>query len=70
MAASLFAADQGYLDNVDLHKVVDFESALHAYLRASQSELTDKINATGDYNDEIEASLRAAIEDFKATGTW
>ena len=70
MAASLFAADQGYLDDVDLDKVVDFESALHAYLRASQSELTDKINAAGDYNDEITAALRAAIEDFKATGTW
>ena len=70
MAASLFAADQGYLDDVDLDKVVDFESALHAYLRASQTELTDKINAAGDYNDEIVAGLRAAIEDFKATGTW
>jgi F-type H+-transporting ATPase subunit alpha len=70
MAASLFAADQGYLDDVDLDKIVDFESALHAYLRASQSELTDKINAAGDYNDEIVAGLRAAIEDFKATGTW
>jgi len=70
MAASLFAADQGYLDDVDLDKVVDFESALHAYLRASQTELTDRINAAGDYNDEIVAGLRAAIEDFKATGTW
>ena len=70
MAASLFAADQGYLDDVDLHKIVDFESALHAYLRASQAELMDKINASGDYNDDIESGLRAAIEDFKATGTW
>ncbi len=70
MAVSLFAADQGYLDDVDMDKIVDFESALHAYMRASQSELTDKINASGDYNDEIEASLRAAVEDFKATGTW
>ena len=70
MAMSLFAADQGYLDDVDLDKVVNFESALHAYLRSSQTELTDKINASGDFNDEIEAGLRAAVEDFKATGTW
>ena len=70
MAMSLFAADQGYLDDVDLEKVVDFESALHGYLRASQAELSDKINSSGDYNDEIEAGLRAAVEDFKATGTW
>jgi F-type H+-transporting ATPase subunit alpha len=30
----------------------------------------DKINASGDYDDEIAAGLKAAVEDFKATGTW
>jgi F-type H+/Na+-transporting ATPase subunit alpha len=70
MAASLFAAEQGFLDDVDMNKIVDFEHALHGYMRASQGDLMDKINASGDYNDEIEASLRAAVEDFKATGTW
>jgi len=39
-------------------------------MRASQTELADKINTSADYNDEIEAALRAAVEDFKATGTW
>jgi hypothetical protein len=28
--------------------------------------LIDKINATGDYNDEIEAGLKKVVEDFKA----
>ncbi|HUT40630.1 MAG TPA: F0F1 ATP synthase subunit alpha [Gammaproteobacteria bacterium] len=70
MAVSLFAADQGYLDDVVLNKVVDFEHALHAYMRASQTALMDKINTTGDLNDEITAGLKAAVEDFKATGTW
>jgi F-type H+-transporting ATPase subunit alpha len=70
MAVSLFAAEQGYLDDVEINKVVDFEAALHTYMRASQSALLDKINETADYNDEIEAGLSAAIEDFKATGHW
>jgi F-type H+-transporting ATPase subunit alpha len=70
MAVSLFAADQGYLDDVELDKIVDFEHVLLAYMRSSQSELMDKINGTGDYNDEIEAGLRAAVEGFKATGSW
>ena len=70
MAVSLFAADQGYIDDVDNEKVIDFEHALHGYMRASQTELMDKINDSGDYNDEIDAGLRAAIEDFKATGSW
>jgi F-type H+-transporting ATPase subunit alpha len=70
MAVSLFAADQGYLDDVEKEKIVDFEHALHGYMRASQTALMDEINASGDYSDEIIASLRAAVEDFKATGTW
>ena len=70
MAVSLFAAEQGYLDDVDIEKIVDFEHALHGYMRASQTALMDKINDSGDYNDEIVASLRAAVEDFKATATW
>jgi F-type H+-transporting ATPase subunit alpha len=70
MAVSLFAADQGYIDDVDNDKVVDFENALHGYMDASQAELMEKINASGDYNDEIEAGLRSAVEDFKANGSW
>ena len=37
---------------------------------ALDQDLLDKINETAEYNDEIEAGLKAAIEDFKATGTW
>ncbi|MGB7932337.1 MAG: F0F1 ATP synthase subunit alpha, partial [Gammaproteobacteria bacterium] len=70
MAISLFAVDQGYIDDVDIKRVVDFEHALHGYLRTSQKALMDKINAAPDYNDEIAAGLRAAIEDFKANNTW
>ena len=70
MAVSLYAAEEGYLDDVELNKIVDFESALHTYMRASQSALLDTINDTGDYNDEIQAGLKAAVEDFKATGSW
>ena len=70
MAVSLFAVDQGYLDDIDNDKVVDFEHALHGYMGASHAALMDKINDTGDYNDEIESGLRAAVEDFKANGTW
>jgi F-type H+-transporting ATPase subunit alpha len=70
MAVSLFAAEQGFIDDVDNEKVGAFENALHGYMRASQTELMDKINASGDYNDEIEAGLRSAVEDFKATSSW
>jgi len=70
MGISLFAANEGFLDDVDLHKVVVFEQALHAFARSNYGGLLDKINETADYNDEIEAELRKAVEDFKAKGSW
>ena len=70
MAFSLFAAEEGYLDDIEVNKVVDFEQALHAYLRSSQKDLLDKINASGDYNDEIADAMRKAMDDFKANHTW
>ncbi len=70
MATSLYAANEGFLDDVEVSKVGAFEAALHAYLNASHAELVAKINAKGDWNDEIIAGVRAAIESFKATGVY
>ncbi len=70
MAVSLFAANEGYLDDVDVKKVVAFERALQGYMSSSQQALLEKIDASGDYNEEIQQSLHAAIKDFKATNTW
>ena len=70
MGASLFAAERGFLDDVELAKVVDFEEALQANLSAEHAELMDSINAKPELNDEVEASLSAAIEAFKANNTW
>ncbi len=69
-AFSLLAASKGFLDDVEVNKVVDFEAAMQAYLKSSEAELLAKINETGDYNDEIEAAMTAAIEKFKTTSTW
>lgn len=70
MAISLFAADKGYLDNVELKKVVAFEQALHSYMHSQYGELISTINETCDYNAEIEQKLAAAIEQFKTTQMW
>jgi F-type H+-transporting ATPase subunit alpha len=70
MAVSLYAANEGYLDDVPADKIVDFETALHANFVDSASDLAQKINDTGDYNDEIEAELKKFVEYFKATGTY
>ncbi len=70
MAVSLFAVNNGYIDDVDVKKVVDFEHALHSYMETHQAELLARINASGDYNDDIETGLKKAVEDFKANHSW
>ncbi|HHJ14570.1 MAG TPA: F0F1 ATP synthase subunit alpha [Gammaproteobacteria bacterium] len=70
MALSLFAANEGYLDDVDANKVVDFEAALLAHFRSSYKADMDAINENPDYNDEVEAKLRAIVDDFVANGAY
>ncbi|MGV6826953.1 MAG: F0F1 ATP synthase subunit alpha [bacterium] len=70
MALSLFAANEGYLDDVDVNKIVDFEAAMHSYMASNHGGLVDKVNAEADWNDEVEQSFHDAMKDFKANGTW
>ncbi|MAA76266.1 MAG: F0F1 ATP synthase subunit alpha [Salinisphaeraceae bacterium] len=69
-AVSLFSAEEGFLDDVETEKVVDFEAALHQYMESDQKALMDKINKSGDYSDEIKSELTAALKEFKETHTW
>ena len=70
MGVSLYAANEGYLDDVDVNKVVAFESALIAHIRSNNADLLEQINAEGDFNDDIAAAIGKAIEDFKANGVY
>jgi F-type H+-transporting ATPase subunit alpha len=70
MAVSLFAAEKGYLQDVELNKVLDFESALHSFMSSERKELMDAINQSGNYNDDIESQLKDAFDNFKATQSW
>jgi len=65
MAVSLYAAEKGYMDDVAVNTVVQFDEDLHRYLASEQTALIDKINEKGDYNDEIENGIKAALDAFK-----
>jgi len=69
-ALSIYAVNEGYLDDVPVNKLLGFEAGLHAHFANTAGELVNKINATGAWNDEIEAAFKKGISDFKATGTW
>ncbi len=70
MGFSLYAANEGFLDDVEIKKVVAFEEAMHVHIRSKNSDLLDSINASGDFNDDIAGKMAAAIEDFKANGVY
>ncbi|QIB50473.1 F0F1 ATP synthase subunit alpha [Pseudomonas sp. OIL-1] len=70
MAISLYAAEKGFLTDVELSKIGAFEKALLAYFKRDKADLLAKINEKGDYNDEIEAGIKSGIENFKATQSW
>ncbi|MFG0834156.1 F0F1 ATP synthase subunit alpha [Aeromonas bivalvium] len=66
----LFAAEKGYLSDVEIAKIVDFEAALLSYANTQHGELMAEINAKADYNDDIVGKLTALLDTFKATQTW
>ena len=69
-ATVIYAAEKGYLADVELHKVARFEEELIAYAKGQNPELFDTINANGDYNDEIDGALAKLLGDFVALKAW
>jgi F-type H+-transporting ATPase subunit alpha len=70
MAASLFAVNKGYLDDIEVKQVLPFEHGLHNFLKASHASLLSKIDETKQLDKDGEAALAAAIADFKKSGAF
>ena len=70
MAIVLYAAEKGFLTDVEMNKIGAFEKALLAYFKRDKADLVAKINEKGDYNDEIEAGIKSGIENFKSSQSW
>ncbi len=70
MAVSLYAANEGYLSDVPVDKVLDFERDLLDYMRTEQGELMEKINSTGGYDKDIQQGLKDGVESFKSTQSY
>ena len=70
IAVSLFTVENGYLDEIELEKVGDFEAALHDYMRNERKDLMAEIQEQAEYTESIEAALHESLKDFKANRTW
>ena len=69
-ALVLFAAEFGYLDDVELERIGSFESALLAYANSNHADFMKDLAKSGDYNDVIKDQLKAIVENFKQNGAW
>ena len=69
MALSIYAVNNGYMDKVELKKVVDFETALQAFANSNHSAAVKAINDKPVLK-EHEATLKKIVEDFVSTGTY
>lgn len=70
MGVVLFAANEGFLEDVEVNKVLDFEAALMAYMNSEQADFMEEVNREGKYSDDVIDRMRSAIETFKSTQTW
>jgi F-type H+/Na+-transporting ATPase subunit alpha len=70
MSVSLYAANAGFLDSLEVKKVRDFEAALLAFMKTEETGLMARINEKGDFSDEIKDAMHKAIERFINTASW
>jgi len=70
MALSLFAVNEGFMDDVPVTGIVGFEAAMQDYAKSNHADALDAINQNPKYDDESLGSLKNMIEDFKANGSW
>ena len=70
MGLMLYTANEGYLREVEVEKIKDFEKTLLSYMNAEHKDLMDRVSETGEYNEEIEGSFKEALDKFMSTQTW
>ena len=70
MGAVLFAANEGYLKEVEVEKIKDFEQALLAYLHSDYSDLMKSTAETGAYGEEQASQFKEALDKFVSTQTY
>ena len=70
LAASLYAVNNGFFDDLEIKQILPFEKGLHEHLKSKFADLVGRIEDTKDLSKDDETALRAAIEDFKRSGSF
>ena len=70
MGLMLYTANEGYLRQVEVEKIKDFEKSLIAFMNSEHKDLMDKVSETGEYGDDIQNAFKEALDKFMETQTW
>ena len=70
MGLVLFAVEKGYLNDVELNKIADFESALLSYMSSEHKDFMEGLSETGEYSDEVMKTFTDALDKFKTSQTY
>ena len=70
MGVVLYAANEGYLKEVPINKIGDFEAALLSYMRSEHADVMSQVDDGGVWDKDTQASFKAALDKFIATQTW
>ena len=65
----MFAVTNGYLDDVPVPRVREWENGFHQYIEANQPQILESIATTYEINEDTQKALRDAIEAYKQTVT-
>ncbi|MEE8368231.1 MAG: F0F1 ATP synthase subunit alpha, partial [Thermoanaerobaculia bacterium] len=63
---SIFAGSKGFLDDLEIDKVAQFESELHQHIRDEFPEVLEEIASSGKISDELSAQISEIITNFKS----
>jgi F-type H+-transporting ATPase subunit alpha len=70
MALTLFAVNNGYFDDIDVKKALSAEKSMRDYLKDKYAAVVDGMESKKDLSADEEKALKAAIEDWKRSGTF
>ena len=62
---SLYALSNGFLDDVEVEKVLTFEKEFLAFMRSNHNDILSEISSSGEISDSVEAKLKESINEFK-----
>jgi F-type H+-transporting ATPase subunit alpha len=62
----IYAGTKGYLDDVPLNRIQDFQREFLAYVDTRARELREKLAAKKELTDDLEGKLKQALNDFKS----